>query len=75
MNENKDRRTHERVPYHEFAETQEMPSKRTDVTKPSKFIQIAAGNDHLYALDELGKIWSYNQLKREWDRVSDTRKS
>jgi alpha-tubulin suppressor-like RCC1 family protein len=75
MNENKDRRAHERVPYQEFAELQEMPSKRTDVTKPSKFIQIASGSDHLYALDELGNIWSYNQLKKEWDRVSNTRKS
>jgi hypothetical protein len=41
MNENKDRRIHERVPYQEFAELQEMPSKRTDVTKPSMFIQIS----------------------------------
>ncbi|MBI1823496.1 MAG: hypothetical protein HY200_05170 [Nitrospirae bacterium] len=74
MNENKNRRAHERVPYHEFAETEEMPGKRTEITKPSKFIQIASGNDHLYALDELGKIWSYNQLEKVWDRVSDIRK-
>ena len=75
MNENKNRRTHERVTYNEYAETEEMSIKRTEGAKPSKFIQIAAGNDHLYALDELGKIWTYNQLNKQWDRLVDTRKT
>jgi alpha-tubulin suppressor-like RCC1 family protein len=74
MDENKNRRTHERVPYHEFSEAEEMPGKRIEGTKPSKFIQIAAGNEHLYALDELGRVWSYNTLDKEWNRAGDTRK-
>ncbi|MFI5304559.1 MAG: RCC1-like domain-containing protein [Nitrospiria bacterium] len=75
MDEKKDRRAHVRVPYHEFSKIQDMPSKSAEVTKPSKFIQISAGDDHLFALDESGEIWSYNQLKNEWDQLSDTRQS
>lgn len=74
MNDEKNRRKHERVTYNEFTETEQMAVRRTDAIKLSKFIQIAAGNDHLYALDELGKIWSYHPVNKQWEGLGDARK-